>query len=469
MPVASSSESADRAGGKRCLKVFVSCDRTDWRHRDELLTRLESLAHVVPHEVWHDGMLEPGAKPHDVAVGRLGAADVVILLVSPDFMAPGGCFTSQAKEALEQYEDGRGTVVPILIRPEPAWKDQQIGALQTLPKNATPVAAWSDPDEAWASVTRSLLALLLRLSRSGGRDGMFPGQAALVARCAERLFADRRLMLLAPWRAGLEELGDEIAGLGDAVTTLRIPIDVMDSADFYAGLSGEPAVSSSLGFLKWLKARIAHVGNHVVVLPYFDGPHELVRELGIGMGGLFETIRNFCILVLGRHRCAELRLAKDPSLFSGIATRHAPDLDVAGTGRLLEQLGADPRHAPAVHEAAGGHPEWTALLAPDVQAGRLADLDNVLADSKVYGVLFDRLMLHESDRQGESHAANTLHRLLTNQPVRSLEAVRDDLAYPEVRLYYDGVVCDREGQTVFRCEAARMASERVLELWRTGT
>ena len=42
------------------------------------------------------------------------------------------------------------------------------------------------------------------------------------------------------------------------------------------------------------------------------------------------------------------------------------------------------------------------------------------------------------------------------------EDVRDEFSYPEVRLHYDGVLIERDEHTVFRCDAARLAAERVL-------
>jgi hypothetical protein len=86
----------------------------------------------------------------------------------------------------------------------------------------------------------------------------------------------------------------------------------------------------------------------------------------------------------------------------------------------------------------------------------------------VRGVL--RMRLSEDDRGGlgpKRHARWALQEMLAGRAVRKLSEVEDELQFPEVRLYYDGLVVADEsagGATVFRCEAARMAVEQALRV-----
>jgi hypothetical protein len=187
------------------------------------------------------------------------------------------------------------------------------------------------------------------------------------------------------------------------------------------------------------------------------------------MRGVFDEMGRFSLLVLGLARCAELlRDVMDHSLFSGIMTEHAPGVDVSETRTLLQRHGADPNQAPLVNEATGGHPEWTSLVISEVRAGRITRLAQHLADRKVYRVIYDRLVRLERGRLGSNHAASSLEKLLSGAPVMRLENVCDDLSYPEVRLYYDGLLVERDGQTTFRCEAARLAAKRAVGVWKQG-
>jgi hypothetical protein len=92
-------------------------------------------------------------------------------------------------------------------------------------------------------------------------------------------------------------------------------------------------------------------------------------------------------------------------------------------------------------------------------------LSRFLAERKIYGVLFDRLMRKEAGRSGSGHAAATLKKLLAGNRVTRLSDAGDDLRWPETRLYFDGVLEERDRQTEFRCEAASIAAERALAIW----
>ncbi len=141
-------------------------------------------------------------------------------------------------------------------------------------------------------------------------------------------------------------------------------------------------------------------------------------------------------------------------------------MDLIETSTLLQRHGADPVYAGQVQVVTGGHPEWTALAASEVRRGRLDALSKYLSDTKLFGILRDRVMRKERDREGSSHAARTLEKLLKNESVIRLADARDDLTYPEVRLYYDGALIERDDRTQFRCAAARLAAERAVRVWR---
>jgi hypothetical protein len=253
------------------------------------------------------------------------------------------------------------------------------------------------------------------------------------------------------------------------MTTLRLPaFSQIEASRFYAEVSGEPGVKSREEFRDWLMRRssLSSGAPHLLVLPYFGGPRELVKELGDITRGVFDELGTFSLLVLGMGSCAALRYEVErSSLFSGISAAHLEGLDLAETRTLLARHGADPTHAERVHMATGGHPEWTALASRAVREGRRDGLHPYLSDVRVYDVVRERLVRKERDRRGNNHAARTLAKLLRGERVVRLSDVSDDLSFPEVRLYYDGLLIERDGQTAFRCEAVRLASARALEVW----
>ncbi len=76
---------------------------------------------------------------------HLETADVVLLLVSADFLASDYCYQTELTRALERHRAGSARVVPIVLR-LCDWQSAAFGELQALPRDARPVAAWDEED-----------------------------------------------------------------------------------------------------------------------------------------------------------------------------------------------------------------------------------------------------------------------------------------------------------------------------------
>ncbi len=449
-------------------KVFLSYSHKDAHHLAALRQHARHLEDSKAVTLWHDEAINPGEPWADSIRQSLDGSRLVVALVSPDFLKSEWCLAELGR-AFELRDRRLIDVVPIILR-QCAWRETPLGAIQALPPGGAPIESYPDPEVGWRDVVKALERLL-----SGDRvQPALPGRTELVRRYAELLEANRRLMILAPWCDGLEDLAQEVAARshGERVTLLRPPtLREMTPEAFYAELSGEPEVTSDSTFRRWLMKRCAGQGRNgtgqLVVMPYFGGPTERVRELGHVMRGVFEeTAGRFSMLAVGSEHCAKLLGdVADLSMFSGIMTEHVPGMDIDQTRSVLQRFGADPAHAEMVQRAAGGHPDWTALAAIEVRQGRLHGLSPCLADKNIYPLLFDRLLRKEVGRGGNAHAAATLKKLLEGKTVVRLSDARDDFGLAVVRLYFDGVLEEREGRTVFRCEAARIAAERAVAVW----
>jgi hypothetical protein len=95
---------------------------------------------------------------------HLAVADVVLLLVSADFIASDYCFDIEATRALDRHARGDAVVIPIVIRPTD-WTHIPIARLQSLPTNAEPITLWSNRDEAWLDVVHSLRTEIAKVAR----------------------------------------------------------------------------------------------------------------------------------------------------------------------------------------------------------------------------------------------------------------------------------------------------------------
>jgi hypothetical protein len=84
---------------------------------------------------WHDRRIVPGEEWEAEIAGRIETADIIVLLVSSDFMASDYCYEKEMARALERHRAGDAVVVPVLLRPVD-WKQSPLSALQALPKDA---------------------------------------------------------------------------------------------------------------------------------------------------------------------------------------------------------------------------------------------------------------------------------------------------------------------------------------------
>ncbi|WP_437330328.1 toll/interleukin-1 receptor domain-containing protein [Sorangium sp. So ce381] len=101
---------------------------------------------------WHDRRIAAGDARASQIDKNLGEAEVILLLVSADFLASDYCFDSEMTRALERHDAGQARVIPVLLRPTD-WHSAPFARLQVLPKDARPVTLWQNRDEAWTDVT----------------------------------------------------------------------------------------------------------------------------------------------------------------------------------------------------------------------------------------------------------------------------------------------------------------------------
>jgi hypothetical protein len=114
--------------------------------------------------LWGEHMVQPGEDRETAINNAIDAADIILLLLSPDFVASDAAY-DQMNRALERRGQGSTQVVPILVR-HVAADDAPWENLQALPMNRAPISAWASADEAWLDVVRGLKNLIA--SRTSG-------------------------------------------------------------------------------------------------------------------------------------------------------------------------------------------------------------------------------------------------------------------------------------------------------------
>src|SRR5258708_7876967 len=130
------------------LKVFYSYAHKDQEYRQQLENHLSNLKRLYQLRTWFDREIIPGENWEQVLDEHLNTADLIFLLISPDFMASDYCYNKEMQRALERHAKGEAKVIPIYMRPV-HWKDAPFSTIQMLPKDALPVTRWPDIDDAF--------------------------------------------------------------------------------------------------------------------------------------------------------------------------------------------------------------------------------------------------------------------------------------------------------------------------------
>ena len=130
------------------LKIFLSYAHEDEKLKKELEKHLSLLKRQTLIDVWHDRDISAGMEWEQENRKYLKEADIILLLVSPDFMDSDYCYGVEMKKALERHTRGETRVIPVMLR-RVHWQDAPSSKLQVLPTDAIPVTRWPDRDEAF--------------------------------------------------------------------------------------------------------------------------------------------------------------------------------------------------------------------------------------------------------------------------------------------------------------------------------
>lgn len=138
-----------------CVKVFLSYAHEDEKLRAELGKHLSPLRRSKLIDSWCDRKLVPGSHLDDEIVTQLRTSDLVLLLISPDFINSEYCYSREMRVALRRHVRGEVRVIPVILRPVD-WLKTPIGKLLALPSDAKPVTTWNRRDEALLDIARGV-------------------------------------------------------------------------------------------------------------------------------------------------------------------------------------------------------------------------------------------------------------------------------------------------------------------------
>jgi len=139
--------------------LFFSYSHKDEPLRDELEVQLAMLKREGLIEAWHDRRILAGDTLDPAIDSKLESADIILLLISPDFLHSRYCYDIETQRAMERHEKGECRVITVILRPCD-WQSTPFARLLVTPTDGKPVTRWPDRDEAFLDVVRHIRATL---------------------------------------------------------------------------------------------------------------------------------------------------------------------------------------------------------------------------------------------------------------------------------------------------------------------
>jgi len=98
------------------IELFYSYSHKDEALKDQLVSHLSNLRRQGIIREWHDRKIGLGTEWAKEIDEHLNSADVILLLVSADFIASEYCHEIEMKRAMERHESGEARVIPVILR-----------------------------------------------------------------------------------------------------------------------------------------------------------------------------------------------------------------------------------------------------------------------------------------------------------------------------------------------------------------
>lgn len=137
------------------LKVFISYSHKDAALKQQLDTQLINLKRTLPLDLWSDNMILAGNDWNEEIFTKLRSSQVILLLISPDFIASDFAYEKEMKEALNMHDFKQALIVPVMLRTVKE-EGHPFSKIQTLPSSPRYVSDWPNLDAAFTNVITGL-------------------------------------------------------------------------------------------------------------------------------------------------------------------------------------------------------------------------------------------------------------------------------------------------------------------------
>ncbi|CAI0885954.1 toll/interleukin-1 receptor domain-containing protein [Serratia proteamaculans] len=133
------------------ISLVFSYSHVDEALRNELEKHLSPLKRMGKITTWHDRRIVPGQEFERQIDHYFSEADIILLLISSDFIASDYCYQVEMTNAMERHKRGEAVVIPVILR-ECAWHQLPFGSIMAATIDGKPITKFASHDEGYVQV-----------------------------------------------------------------------------------------------------------------------------------------------------------------------------------------------------------------------------------------------------------------------------------------------------------------------------
>lgn len=178
------------------LSAFISYSHRDEEFKDELVVHLANLKRQGKIQAWQDRDIEAGTEWDTEIKQQLESADLILLLITPRFLASDYCYDLEMQRAVQRHNEGTARVIPIIVKPCD-WQGTPFSKLQVVPKDAKPITTWNDQDDAFLNVVQSIRKAVESLQ--SGKDNSLARSSHIAPKTAQNHNLTEKQLAFLKW------------------------------------------------------------------------------------------------------------------------------------------------------------------------------------------------------------------------------------------------------------------------------
>lgn len=145
---------------KNSLKFFISYSHKDRKYKTSLLTHLKSLELTHNIDVWHDGKILAGDTIESKILTQLDKSDVILLLISPNFLASSFCTSIELNTAIQKHKNNECIVVPVIISESIIDDSLSFSKLMRVPEDGKPIQKYKPQNNGYINAVAKIKQMI---------------------------------------------------------------------------------------------------------------------------------------------------------------------------------------------------------------------------------------------------------------------------------------------------------------------